>query len=72
MDEEGFGYEKWERDWTVKTCPKCKGKLATAHGWGFQNPPPPRNKAVDDRKPIEEVWLHEDGTECRTSSATEI
>jgi hypothetical protein len=62
MDKTPF-YEKWAENWEPRLCPKCGSKTATAYGQVFREPAP-RLPEIDTRKPIDELWLHDDGTQC--------
>lgn len=63
MMTEELGFITWDSKWTKTTCPKCKIKNATSHGWVYSTAPP-KKPLHDNRKPIHEVYLHEDGSEC--------
>ena len=38
-------------------------QASNAHAQLFRDPPP-RDGSIDDRKPIDEVYFHEDGEGC--------
>jgi len=63
-ERERQGYVKWDSRWTPKECPICRQKPATAHGWIFEDPPPPSLALGDFRKPSQEVLPHEGGEDC--------
>jgi len=56
-------YISYEGGWVAKTCPRCKQKMANGHGWLFKEPPP-TSPVLENRKPIGEVFIHEDGGDC--------
>jgi hypothetical protein len=65
-------FEKWEEGWKSQLCPICETKTATSHGWVYLDPAP-RKPQPDIRRPVDEVFLHKDGTECsRRRAATHI
>ncbi len=59
----GSYYITYEVGWTTKTCLHCKQRAASGHGWLFKESPP-TSPALDKRKPIGEVFLHDDGEDC--------
>jgi hypothetical protein len=63
-------FNTWEANWERKICPVCKAKSATSHAWLYMEAPPKLGLS-DRRSPKDEVFLHDDGTECLLS-ATQI
>jgi hypothetical protein len=56
-------YIKYEVNWTPKTCPRCQQRLATGHGWLFKEPAPSLPEG-DKRKPVGEMYMHDDAEDC--------
>lgn len=63
-------YITYEPSWITKSCPRCKQKTASGHGWLFKEPPP-IPPALDNRKPIGEVFVHEDRGDCTILAESE-
>lgn len=61
-----IGYEK---GWKATPCKYC-GKGATWHGYLFKDPPP-GPPAPDQRKPVGEVFGHEETDDCVALSDSE-
>ncbi len=62
MDETN-AYVKYADPWEPRLCPMCGLRLASAYGQLFREPPP-RSGEIDNRKPINEVWIHDEGPDC--------
>jgi hypothetical protein len=63
MNKEDQCYITMDVRWIVKTCPVCRSRDATAHGWLF-NEPPPADPLEDKRKAIGQVLIHDRGEDC--------
>ena len=62
-ERRGSYYITYEGGRATKTCPQCKQRAASGHGWLFKEPPP-TSPALDRRKPVGEVFTHDDGGDC--------
>jgi hypothetical protein len=62
-------YVGYEVGWETKTCPKCKQRPATAHG--FLHKEPPSAPGPDERIPVGEVFIHDSGEDCTVLAASE-
>jgi hypothetical protein len=62
-ERRGSYYITYEVGWATKTCSHCKQRVASGHGWLFKEPTP-KSPALDKRKPIGEVFIHDDGEDC--------
>jgi hypothetical protein len=56
-------YIKYETAWVPQPCPRCAEETATGHGWLFREPPP-TSQTQDTRKPVGQVFLHDDRDDC--------
>jgi hypothetical protein len=56
-------YITYEVMWTARTCPRCQQRSATGHGWLFKDPPP-SSPEEDKRRPVGEVFVHDDAEDC--------
>jgi hypothetical protein len=61
--EERSDYITYDSEWSAKPCPQCNQRVASAHGWLFKEPPP-TSPTIDTRKPIGEVFIHDEGNDC--------
>ena len=68
--QRGPYYITYDVGWAMKSCPRCKQRPATGHGWLFKDSPP-TVPALDKRKPIGEVFIHDDGEDCTILSESE-
>jgi hypothetical protein len=61
--QRGSSYVTYEVDWIMQTYPHGKERVASGHGWLFKESPP-LSPALDKRKSIGEVFIHDEGEDC--------
>ena len=67
-NEQRMYYIGYEVGFKGGPCPLCKTRNATAHGLLYKEPPP---DGPDDRRPVGEVYLHDEGDDCQLLAESE-